>query len=222
MLTIVDNSDLNDTDHLVHCVLKTESLDDLTPEFAEFLSESNQVDNISNPTLLKSWVDNSERYITSGNPIRVPIWRKHMSDCDEVASLRHWDDMMKDSGFDSSLMPEMPSLSLPLLAGSPPSHGVRLRRTAFALMPRFLWGDFEAVSYCWESDVREKSIVLNGIKFPVPKNLEALLRRLRTLPETKSGMNYWIDALCISKHTLSIINFYSFREANCETKPYGE
>jgi hypothetical protein len=39
---------------------------------------------------------------------------------------------------------------------------------------RFEWGDFEAVSYCWESEIRERKTVINQKVLEVPKNLESL------------------------------------------------
>ncbi|KUJ13791.1 uncharacterized protein LY89DRAFT_147261 [Mollisia scopiformis] len=73
----------------------------------------------------------------------------------------------------------------------------------FALHPRFQWVDFEAISYCWESDVRDRTIVIDDVPFDVPKNLEALLQSLRTLPDAKSGMKFWGDALCINQDNTS-------------------
>jgi hypothetical protein len=87
-----------------------------------------------------------------------------------------------------------------------------------SLVPRFQWGDFEAISYCWESEVREKQIVLNQEIFDVPKNLEALLQRLRNLPETKSGMKFWVDALCIDQNNTREKN----RQVKLMRKIYSE
>ncbi|PQE26581.1 heterokaryon incompatibility -domain-containing protein [Rutstroemia sp. NJR-2017a BBW] len=72
----------------------------------------------------------------------------------------------------------------------------------FPLIPRFQWGDYEAISYCWESDIREKEIYVNGTLFQVPKNLEALLRKLRALPDSRTGMKFWVDALCINQDNI--------------------
>ncbi|KAH6849524.1 heterokaryon incompatibility protein-domain-containing protein [Alternaria alternata] len=64
---------------------------------------------------------------------------------------------------------------------------------------RFAWGDFEALSYTW-GDVRDvKSIILNGVRKDVSKNLESALRALRDLQETRLGMHYWVDSLCINQ-----------------------
>ncbi|KAH7070791.1 heterokaryon incompatibility protein-domain-containing protein, partial [Paraphoma chrysanthemicola] len=61
---------------------------------------------------------------------------------------------------------------------------------------------FEAISYCWESDVRDQEVVVDNIKVAILTNLEALLQHLRHLPEAKSGMGFWIDGLCISQDQL--------------------
>ncbi|KAI5371709.1 hypothetical protein J4E82_009593 [Alternaria postmessia] len=64
---------------------------------------------------------------------------------------------------------------------------------------RFVWGDFEALSYTWGKRGDVKSIVVNGMHKDVPKNLEVALRALRDLPETRLGMRYWVDSLCINQ-----------------------
>jgi hypothetical protein len=35
-------------------------------------------------------------------------------------------------------------------------------KTRAKITPRFQWGIFQAVSYCWKSDVKEKEAVLHG------------------------------------------------------------
>lgn len=67
------------------------------------------------------------------------------------------------------------------------------------MLPRYTWGDFEAVSYCWESDVRDKAVLVDSCVVWVPQNLEAMLRELRKLPEAVSGIGFWIDGLCINQ-----------------------
>ena len=65
--------------------------------------------------------------------------------------------------------------------------------------PRFAWGDFEALSYTWGDLNDVKSIIVNGMRKDVTKNLEAALRALRDLKETHLGMRYWVDSLCINQ-----------------------
>ncbi|KAF2629366.1 hypothetical protein BU25DRAFT_409267 [Macroventuria anomochaeta] len=65
--------------------------------------------------------------------------------------------------------------------------------------PRFTWGDFEAVSYCWESDVRDKVVLIGDYGIRVPTSLEAMLRELQRLPEARSGIGFWVDGLCINQ-----------------------
>ncbi|CAN9446056.1 unnamed protein product [Alternaria alternata] len=64
---------------------------------------------------------------------------------------------------------------------------------------RFAWGDFEALSYTWGDLNDVKSIIVNGMRRDVTKNLEAAMRALRDLPETRLGMRYWVDSLCINQ-----------------------
>jgi hypothetical protein len=60
---------------------------------------------------------------------------------------------------------------------------------------RYIWGDFEALSYTWgdQSDARE--ILENEIHRDVSRNLEEALRVLRNLQ-----MCYWVDSLCIDQN----------------------
>ena len=67
------------------------------------------------------------------------------------------------------------------------------------LLPRYNWGDFEALSYCWESEKLEKVIILDGNIIKVPRNLESALLALQRLPETGTGMRFWVDYLCIKQ-----------------------
>lgn len=69
--------------------------------------------------------------------------------------------------------------------------------------PRFAWGDFEAISYCWESEDRNNTVMVNGKTCKVTANLEALLHQLRQLPEASSGMGFWIDGLCINQDDIA-------------------
>jgi hypothetical protein len=78
-------------------------------------------------------------------------------------------------------------------------NGVLEGKSTTAVSPRFVWGDFEAVSYCWESDERDRHVLVDGCSVPVTENLEALLLELRHLPEARSGIGFWIDGLCINQ-----------------------
>jgi hypothetical protein len=69
--------------------------------------------------------------------------------------------------------------------------------------PRFGWGDFEALSYCWGSKNNQGQIFINGTLTPVQKSAEDALRRLRELPESACGMKYWIDSICIDQEDVS-------------------
>jgi hypothetical protein len=77
-----------------------------------------------------------------------------------------------------------------------PRDGVPTLDHPIHFIPRFQWGDYEALSYTWGDDKRSGSIFVNGKLIPVQRNVENALRRLRALPETRHGMKYWIDAIC--------------------------
>ncbi|CAO2653350.1 Nn.00g027610.m01.CDS01 [Neocucurbitaria sp. VM-36] len=64
---------------------------------------------------------------------------------------------------------------------------------------RFSWGDFEALSYAWGERDTSHKVILNGVPKAVSATLDSGLRQMRRLPETGSGMRFWIDALCINQ-----------------------
>ncbi|EUC49811.1 hypothetical protein COCMIDRAFT_83693 [Bipolaris oryzae ATCC 44560] len=64
---------------------------------------------------------------------------------------------------------------------------------------RYAWGDFEALSYTWGKGGKTKRIRVNEVDIAVPTNLENALRALRDLQETRLGMCYWVDWLCINQ-----------------------
>jgi hypothetical protein len=64
---------------------------------------------------------------------------------------------------------------------------------------RYAWGDFEALSYTWGTGPDTKRICVNEIDIDVPSNLEQALRALRDLEETRLGICYWVDWLCINQ-----------------------
>ena len=68
--------------------------------------------------------------------------------------------------------------------------------------PRFEWGDFEALSYVWGPPDAKGRISINSKIVKVQKSVELALRRLRELPETRCGMKYWIDAICIDQNNV--------------------
>ncbi|KAJ5116704.1 heterokaryon incompatibility protein-domain-containing protein [Penicillium angulare] len=55
---------------------------------------------------------------------------------------------------------------------------------------------YEALSYCWGSQNKPESAILNGLTLPITTNLKAALQHLRDsqLPRT-----VWIDAICINQ-----------------------
>ncbi|KAJ5740799.1 heterokaryon incompatibility protein-domain-containing protein [Penicillium malachiteum] len=55
---------------------------------------------------------------------------------------------------------------------------------------------YEALSYCWQSNVRSETVRLNGIPFSVTKNLHTALSYLR---DRQLERILWIDAICINQ-----------------------
>ncbi|KAE9378715.1 HET-domain-containing protein [Stipitochalara longipes BDJ] len=200
MLTIVDLP-RGDTSGLVHCTLENVSLDDLTDAFAQSLSKSNQ---LFNETDTRSWFEANLQNTNNSKPkavdIQLPAWRWKIDNGDRTTILGEWNETMEAIGADPSRIPKIPGPTY-LMADSRDLEEATVQQDVY-LTPRFQWGDFEAISYCWESDVREKQIIINSTVFEVPKNLEALLQRLQRLPDAKSGMKFWVDALCINQSDL--------------------
>ncbi|OAG02680.1 HET-domain-containing protein [Paraphaeosphaeria sporulosa] len=83
-----------------------------------------------------------------------------------------------------------------------------LRHYPFALplsseaVPRYDWGDYIALSYCWGWDARNPSCQINidGHLCNVTESLEAALQTLRGAQTTTTiPVKFWVDALCINQ-----------------------
>jgi len=205
MLSIVDPPDGSDA-KLVHCVLEQVSLDDLTDEFAAFRARTQKP---FADTTTQSWIARADQHAespdvlsTTSDDLLLPPFRWKLENGTKTEISEEWDQIMAAMGTDVSRCPKIPQKT------QTDQSEIRTPQTApkdkgFRYTPRFNWGDFEAISYCWERDVRDHQIIVNGTIFEVPKNLEALLQRLRTLPDAKAGMKFWIDALCIDQKSLT-------------------
>jgi len=210
MLSIVDPPDGSDSG-LVHCVLEHVSLDDVTAEFAGFLATTKRP---FDDTTTKAWIeragratDNTDLLLSSKAQLLLPAFRWKVENGTKAEISEEWEQLMSAMGTDVSRCPKIPQkrktdqpTHIGQVAEDRSQPGSKVN--TFCYTPRFKWGDFEAISYCWERDVRDHQIVVNGNVFAVPKNLEALLQRLRTLPDSEAGMRYWIDALCIDQKNL--------------------
>jgi hypothetical protein len=212
MLVIVDPPEGSSPDQarLVHCKLEHVDLDDYTPGFANFLKEMNYSNQPLN-TLLQSWLQNSDHGWASLHEyaadklLPLPMWRWILDYSNVDEALETWEELMEAIGTTSANCPRIPSEPRPAASGLAKLTAIRVQMKfrTFDFRARFRWGDFEAISYCWESDVRDRTIIVDGIPFDVPTNLEALLQSLRTLPDVKSGMKFWVDALCINQNDTS-------------------
>ena len=180
---------------LVHCTLENVSLDDCLPGFTALLAEMGLE---CGPAATRSWMrlSVSQPDHTWLPPLKIPVasWR-----CDP----RRLD--LADLGVDSEVIPEEYAISQSIRAltsiREEQPQGLELPRapTTVNFPPRFNWGDFEAVSYCWESDVREKTVIIDGKSLRIAKSLESFLQRLKGLPETTAGMGIWADGVCIDQ-----------------------
>lgn len=66
--------------------------------------------------------------------------------------------------------------------------------------PRYPWGDYCALSYCWGTGVRSHEIIVNGQVFAVTETLESALRSVRG---DWDGLRLWVDALCINQEDIA-------------------
>jgi hypothetical protein len=95
LLTIVDPPP-GDTSGLVHCKLENVSLDDLTDEFAQFLSDGSQSFNDADT---RSWLEKNIKRTDNFQPstanIKLPAWRWKIDNGDHATILKEWDDILE-------------------------------------------------------------------------------------------------------------------------------
>lgn len=203
VLKFIDSVNDKDSD-LVHCSLTKVSLDDVLPQYEDFLLECRP----PNPSHAKRWWLEIDR---SASPwLKVDAYRPR------IAAWRYFVDMNRPKNRIQILnrnATELPHPPCPTPVLRTVASDVSLDASSNAqevitddevsIPPRFSWGDFEALSYCWESDVRNKIVVIDNFTVNIPTNLEAMLQKLRHLPEARSGMGFWVDGLCINQDKLS-------------------
>ncbi|KAF2108782.1 heterokaryon incompatibility protein-domain-containing protein [Lophiotrema nucula] len=61
----------------------------------------------------------------------------------------------------------------------------------------FTSATYEALSYCWGVDVRDKPLRVNGVEYWITSSLDIALRHLR--PREGLPRRLWIDAVCIDQ-----------------------
>jgi hypothetical protein len=173
---------------LVVCTLEQVSLRDLSPMYQEYISGLRE----DTPAweLLDGWANISGDHAAGHDRklFHIPDWR-----------WAYHRDLIGPDYYEHQLYFQMED------NGEPWIHpgGSHVPTTSFAstsILPRYTWGDFEALSYCWESENLENRIVIDGTPTSVPKNLESALRALQQLPETHAGMKFWVDYLCIDQN----------------------
>ncbi|XXG98329.1 Mitochondrial translocator assembly and maintenance protein 41 [Hypoxylon texense] len=62
---------------------------------------------------------------------------------------------------------------------------------------------FEAISHAWDLKEPRKSITVNGHQFEISESIYILLKNLQYLADVASGMNFWIDSICINREDMS-------------------
>jgi len=195
----------------VHCSLGNVLLDDFAPEFAEHLAKG--LGSSCSPTATASWLKLHKtgslmQPESRSGVISLPVWRRD-------AGIMKWEHLAGSLGIDTSALFRL-SGDVQTYTNINQSTTISTdpRDNVFDLRTRFNWGDFEAVSYCWKSEVRERNVIIDGSPYMVPKSVDTVLRRLRDLPEAKSGMKFWIDAICVDQDNI--------REKNHQVNLMGE
>jgi hypothetical protein len=81
-------------------------------------------------------------------------------------------------------------------AASNPAYGSEYN----AQTVRYMWGDFDALSYEWGDPRKVAKIIINGHKVSVTKNLEHALRIFRRWKRKTNRTGFiWADAVCINQ-----------------------
>lgn len=66
--------------------------------------------------------------------------------------------------------------------------------------PRFLWGEYETLSYAWGSPSEPShDILVNGQRYLVRQNLYHVLSQFAISSRYASGVRLWVDAICINQ-----------------------
>jgi Heterokaryon incompatibility protein (HET) len=183
---------------LVECTLEQVSLDDFTPKYKDYIAEVERENSEPVPAwrLFNGWVEISTEVAKSAQPsdlaFSIPSWRwlHHTEFHNRRGITENKNDI--NAAFQSRLCHQ-----------NNVAEPEDIEHPDVLILPRYVWGDFEALSYCWESEDLEKEIILDGEMIKVPRNLKAALQMLRSLPETKSGMKFWADYLCIDQKTIT-------------------
>lgn len=209
---------------LAHCELEHVLLNDFTEDFKDFLATREDGADKSEQAVREDWMKASmaqfpDHQAASQNFINLPIWRQQIQDADKNRSSQPWQQILEDSGTDIG-----PRSFLPDDIDQALKYSIAINRTSswdrpalpdkyctpnkpgsryFTHRPRYNWGDYEAVSYCWESEELDGKMVLEGAVIPITKNLSALLKQLKKSSDAKSGMKVWIDALCIDQREIT-------------------
>lgn len=63
--------------------------------------------------------------------------------------------------------------------------------------------DFKAISYVWDLKGPRKSITVNDDQFEISETVYILLKNLQCWSDATSGMNIWIDSICINQEDTS-------------------
>ncbi|KAH6673441.1 heterokaryon incompatibility protein-domain-containing protein [Halenospora varia] len=182
----------------VHCSLEHVSLNEFTTLYQDFVTNRS----LSDPNTTKDWIyqtgtlDPAPFEVGRPQELSIPLWRLAE---DYPDGNPHIPTLAAGTFPPSNLSPIPTPLKLVGDEGEPSAIESPNTQQIFSALPRFTWGDFEAISYCWESEERERIIVLDNQEILVPKNLEAALQATRDLPERNHGMKFWVDFLCINQ-----------------------
>lgn len=69
----------------------------------------------------------------------------------------------------------------------------------WTIVGRYTWTDYIALSYTWGDPGTTDTIMINGQRFEVTRNLYLALHQLRESTFFATGIKLWVDAICINQ-----------------------
>ncbi|KAK4631182.1 hypothetical protein CLAFUW4_03574 [Fulvia fulva] len=185
----------DDLDSILVCNLQTVALDDCTPEYRDSLRSGIAATDVKTGAQYEVYCRDCA-YDVPCSKIKIPRWRFRNQRLS-------WYEMKRAFGMHPDMEDPTDAMSTPALTVNDPMVLVSAPWRTACVTPRYTWGDYQALSYCWESEEKVCKVVLNGCTVLIPKNLAAALRRLRRTEEVRSGLKIWCDALCVDQDNIA-------------------
>lgn len=188
---------IEDTPGIVRCTIERVSLDAYTSEFLQYMQDGRN-ESLTVTDVTKLWLDKYRygRRLDGVNQLdmSMPHWRtwNHQFPWHLLAPEMQISTDVSDPLLIFDFQMNSHKSELSVFRDHDPAELVYLE-------PRFVRGDFEALSYCWETEVKDHDIILNGQTVKITENLESALQKIKRLQEVRAGMRIWCDAICIDQ-----------------------